>query len=396
MQYDLVFEGGGAKGMVFIGALQELERRGHTYGRLLGTSAGSIVATFTAAGYDVDGMLAALSERDEDGTPVFKNFMGKPPAFTPEEVENSSIRNVLDLITISFIPDLVESRFDRLLLNLLTREEFSNIFSFLERGGWYTADRFLDWARRKLDSGTFNGQPRQMSHLTLDEFHKLTGKELSLVVANTTSYRKLILNHNTAPSVPVVWAMRMSMSVPLLWQEVVWQPEWGTYMGYDVSGHRIVDGGLLSNFPIQLFISNSKYVTEIMGPKVSPGVLGLLIDEKLPVPGIESPPVDSDKLNLGALPLTSRVMNLINTVTKAHDKMLIDAYEQYVCRLPAKGYGTMEFDMTDERRNALIEGGRQAVNAYFRHQEVHGLKDLNSLDTALNQADQLAEKELAD
>ncbi len=30
MQYDMVFEGGGAKGMVFVGAIQELERRGHT------------------------------------------------------------------------------------------------------------------------------------------------------------------------------------------------------------------------------------------------------------------------------------------------------------------------------------------------------------------------------
>lgn len=395
MQYDLVFEGGGAKGMVFIGALQELEQRGHTYGRLLGTSAGSIIATFTSAGYDVKEMLEALSERDAQGTPVFKTFLGKPPAFSPEEVENSAIRNVLELITLSYIPDLIESRFDRFLLGLLSREQFSNVFSFLERGGWYTADNFIMWATRRLDSGSFLGKPRRMSNLTLAEFHDVTGKELSLVVADTTSYRKLILNHNTTPDVPVVWAMRMSMSVPLVWQEVVWKPEWGTYMGHDVSGHRMVDGGLLSNFPIQLFISNSKYVTDIMGPKISPGVLGLLIDEKLPVPGIEPPASEPDRLSLATLPMTSRIMNLINTVTKAHDKMLIDAYEQFVCRLPAKGYGTMEFDMTDDRRNALIEGGRQAVEAYFQHQDVVGLTDLNTPDTAMNQADQLAEKDLA-
>ena len=39
MQYDMVFEGGGAKGMVFVGALKELEARGITSARLLGTSA---------------------------------------------------------------------------------------------------------------------------------------------------------------------------------------------------------------------------------------------------------------------------------------------------------------------------------------------------------------------
>ena len=40
---DLVFEGGGAKGMVFVGALQELlEDAKYAFGRLLGTSAGAI------------------------------------------------------------------------------------------------------------------------------------------------------------------------------------------------------------------------------------------------------------------------------------------------------------------------------------------------------------------
>jgi predicted acylesterase/phospholipase RssA len=44
MKYDLVFEGGGAKGSVFVGALQEFNARGHEAGRLIGTSAGAISA----------------------------------------------------------------------------------------------------------------------------------------------------------------------------------------------------------------------------------------------------------------------------------------------------------------------------------------------------------------
>ena len=70
MQYDLVFEGGGAKGMVFVGALREMERRGHTYGRFLGTSAGAIMATFAAAGLTMQEMLDALNEKDDQGVPV--------------------------------------------------------------------------------------------------------------------------------------------------------------------------------------------------------------------------------------------------------------------------------------------------------------------------------------
>jgi predicted acylesterase/phospholipase RssA len=85
MQYDLVFEGGGAKGMSFVGALQELEARGHTHGRLLGTSAGAIAATFTAAGYGTQEMLEALTEKDAEGRPVFMSFLslGKRCAIAP-------------------------------------------------------------------------------------------------------------------------------------------------------------------------------------------------------------------------------------------------------------------------------------------------------------------------
>lgn len=50
MKYDLVFEGGGAKGMVFVGACEEFFRRGHSFDRLLGTSAGASTATLLAAG----------------------------------------------------------------------------------------------------------------------------------------------------------------------------------------------------------------------------------------------------------------------------------------------------------------------------------------------------------
>ncbi len=62
MDFDLVFEGGGAKGMVFVGAMQEFEARGHKCGRLLGTSAGAITATLLY----LTRSLIALFERAEN------------------------------------------------------------------------------------------------------------------------------------------------------------------------------------------------------------------------------------------------------------------------------------------------------------------------------------------
>ena len=85
----------------------------------------------------------------------------------------------------------------------------------------------------------------------------------------------------------------MSMSVPLLWPEVEWLKEWGPYHTWnpqtqqlepnDITGHLIVDGGLLSNFPIALFVAEGPDVAAVVGPAHTKNVLGLLIDESLPV-----------------------------------------------------------------------------------------------------------------
>jgi predicted acylesterase/phospholipase RssA len=201
----------------------------------------------------------------------------------------------------------------------------------------------------------------------------------------------LVLNHRTAPLVPVVWGMRMSMSLPLLWQEVVWQPEWGDYLGRPLAGHRVVDGGLLSNFPIELFLSSDPHVTALMGHRTSQGVLGLLIDESLPV-GREAERAAPADDGLASLPPAQRIKGLIDAATQAHDKMVIDAFEQFVCRLPARGYQTTEFDMSDAKRDALIAAGQRALDEYFRQQETEGMKgpDVFAMERALRRADKAA------
>ena len=60
-----------------------------------------------------------------------------------------------------------------------------------------------------------------------------------------------------------------------------------------------------------------------------------------------------------------RFGQLVNTVTQARDKMVIDTFSDLVVHLPAKGYGTTEFDMSDERRDALVNAGRAATEAYL-------------------------------
>ena len=372
MQYDLVFEGGGAKGMVFVGAMQTFEALGHTPGRLLGTSAGAITAALLAAGYSSAEMLAALAERKGDHS-VFAEFMSAPEMLDKGDVKSSAIRTLLRNVNIPFLPDNFEEKLDDWLAEwLVAQPNLRNVFSFIERGGWYSAENFLSWLRNKLDSGTFKGQQRHFSQLTLAQFYQQTQVDLSLVGSDTTAGQMLVLNHRTAPDLPLVWAVRMSMSIPLLWQEVVWEPGWGKYMGQEMQGHAIVDGGLLSNFPLELFVSSNKNVTALMGPKVSERVLGMLIDESLPVETGAIETRQEQAFSIGQLATARRISNLVNTTLSARDKMVIDAFVDRVVRLPAQGYGTTEFNMDDAKRNRLVKAGQDVLQAYFDNAQTEG------------------------
>lgn len=363
MQYDLVFEGGGAKGMVFVGAMQEFEAQGHTYGRLLGTSAGAITASLLAAGYNSQRMLAALQE-ERDGQPVFATFLGIPGPFTKADVDTSATVELLGRVNIPFVPESWEDRADRIIVqSLLKTDRFKHVFSFVERGGWFKATPFVEWIIQKLDDDA-SGITTGYADMTLAEFHRATQRELCLVASDTTAQQILVLNHRTAPDCPLVWAIRMSMSIPLVWCEVKWLAEWGLYRGTDVTDHFVVDGGILSNFPIELLVSTAPNVGEVMGETTSDRVLGLLIDEKLAVANASAASGNAG-FQWGKLRTAQRLISLIDTMTKAHDKEVIEAFDSLVARMPAQGYGTMEFAMSPVRREALVSAGRQAMRDFF-------------------------------
>lgn len=369
MKYDLVFEGGGAKGFVLVGAYEEFARRGHTHGRLLGTSAGAITAALLAAGYTHPEMLAALNERDAAGKPVMAGFMGEPAPFTPEQIEDSAIRQLLKGVDVTLLPDFLEDKLDDTIARLLAQDLNSrHLFSFVERGGWFSADKFVTWLQEKLDAGQWRGGQRAFSAMTLSQFFAATQVEFAAVASDTSGGRMLVLNHRTAPDCPLVMAVRMSMSIPLLWEEVIWQHTWGTYRGRDITGHAIVDGGMLSNFPIELFLSSEPFVVNVMGPKQQTEVLGMLIDDSMPVPQPPAPAAAAlVQINVkpGDLRTVQRLERLVGTALGAHDRAVMDEYEQLIVRLPAGGYGTVEFDLPEHRLHALLDAGRNAVAAYF-------------------------------
>lgn len=392
MEYDLVFEGGGAKGMVFVGAMQEFEQRGHTYRRLLGTSAGAITAALLAAGYSAQEMLEALGEKESNRS-VFSSFLGKPGPFEKAQVLKSTTLEFLHEVDVPLLPDFLDKKLDEMIVRWLSANpKLASSYSFLEYGGIYSADAFIAWMKRRMDTGMNRGKQRCYSAMTLKEFYNETGYDLTLIATDTTGAAMLVLNHRTAPQVPLVWAVRMSMSIPLLWQEVIWQPEWGAYRGREMVNHAIVDGGMLSNFPIELFVSKDDYVKGLMGSESGEGVLGMLIDESLPVPGVQAVIGTDTGSPLSRAPLIRRVTNLLNTTLSAHDKLVSENFEHLVVRLPANGFGTTEFEMSDAKRGLLVEAGRATMQAYFDHPSIGDISFSLEEDAGSGQITRQADK----
>ena len=359
-QFDLVFEGGGAKGSVFVGALEEFYAAGHTPSRLVGTSAGAITATLLAAGFSPAEMLAAVNEQLKDGRPRFASFMDvpEPDDFDAKLRTECDLQNILNVVELPGIPAWAEKRIDAALIGgLLANAHFRQIFAFVECGGLFSGRMFVEWLNEKLES-------HQIPHgCTLGEMHQAKGCDLSLVATDTTNREMLVLNHRTAPRVPVAMAVRMSMSIPFVWREVVWQKEWGTYCEVEKTDATIVDGGVLSNFAIDLVACSDARIKKIMGDKTDPTAsfnLGMLIDEGIDVPGIEAKPEHKNPLRT-----VCRIQRMVDTMTGARDHALLEQFSDQVCRLPAKGYGTTEFDMPKTKIDALVDAGRAAMRAHL-------------------------------
>jgi predicted acylesterase/phospholipase RssA len=367
VKYDLVFEGGGAKGTVFVGALQELEARGHVPGKIIGTSAGAITASLLAAGFKSEEILEVVTERLPSGKARLTELMDIPEKFDEWNIEQSWTKMLFQVVDIPFVPERIERKIDdKFIAALMKIPTYRQLFSFVERGGLYAGDYFLDWIREKL-----NSTGKGYGDMTMEEFYAKSKRHISLVGSNVTSKEMMVFNHNTSPDLPIIWAVRMSMSIPFLWQEVIWQSEWGHYRGRNIFGNKFVDGGVLSNFPIEYFLSDSSEVQDIMGddkPNSPERVVGLLIDEALPVPGAY-PDLDfgpqKDDVDTRWSVVSDRISDLITTLMTAHDNTTMVKYAECVCRLPAMGYGTTEFDMTPERVEFLVAAGRAALGEFL-------------------------------
>lgn len=365
--FDLVFEGGGAKGSAFVGALEVLAARGHSHRRLIGTSAGAITAALLAAGFTPQEMLDAVNETDASGKPRFASFMDIPPAsdFDPATRENSDTLKILKAVRLPGFLSVAENWIGTQFLDaLMLLPHYRQLFGFVECGGFFSGDNFVSWLREKLqskgiaDSTTFAG-------LSKKNGWEAQSSMLSVVVTDTTSHEMLVLNDVTAPDCPLLWAVRMSMSIPFIWREVIWQSAWGKYRSVIKDHNIIVDGGVLSNFPLRLVAeANPDIMATTHEEALAAGSIGLLLDDSAAPKGQTQDPRTPVHLE-DQLQIVNRVRRIVDTMTEASDNAAREKYASLVCCLPVKGFGTTEFDMSRERLAILVQSGRDAMTGYL-------------------------------
>jgi NTE family protein len=354
LTFDVALEGGGSRGIALCGAIAEILGRGHVIRRLVGTSAGAITAALVAAGFTGDELLEMSLGRTPEGLPLFSEYVTEPIVPLSPDVE--PVFTDVHLAALRLPAEL-----GRRLLSAHAA------LAFLDRGGFVSGEGFMGWLVRTLE-----GKRRGLSRVTLQQLFALTRRHLTVIATDTTARRLRALNHVSAPDCPLVWAVRMSMSIPLFFAEVVWRASWGLYGGEAIAGHVLVDGGVLSNLPIAFILpSANALMAALMGPPPEGDAfpVGLILDTTLDVPNAPPAPASSAFGALSTTRLGQRLTALTETMLHGVDMTLSDAASVHLCRLPARSYGITEFDMTEPRAKALVSAAAVATGAYLEELE---------------------------
>jgi NTE family protein len=316
---DLVFQGGGVLGIGLVGAYSVLEASGFRHQNLAGTSAGAILATLLAAGYSA-----------------------------------SDIRDIIDRLDFRKI---MQPTFETS-LPIIGKMLPGQLLSIVLEQGLYKGDFFLRTMRGYLEQKRI----RTFGDLIYDPSPDADPRyryKVQVIASDVTGRRLLRLPLDAAQlgmdadRLPVAEAVRMSMSIPFFFEPVRW-PNPRTR-----DREVIVDGGMLSNFPVWLFDS--------------PGV------PDWPTIGVKF--VDADpRTDLGQGmardPIGGTVdyiKALIETMSKFYDRLYLDTDTfARTISVPTNGLSATNFDLRPQDKRALYAAGQEAAKDFLENKWTFG------------------------
>lgn len=295
------------KGLGLVGAVRRLMLDGYSFPRVAGTSAGAIVAAFLAAGVTADEIDRVASALDYSRVP------DRAPPGIPLVSEGISLLTKAGAYEGDYVREFVLAE--------------------LERRGVRT---FRD-LRRTDRQADRNLEPFQRYRLVVTATDITNGRLLRL----PWDYDLLDLDPDEQL---VADAVRASISIPLYFEPV------------ELAGVTLVDGGVLSNFPIEIFDrtdgAHPRWPT--FGVKVVPDLPG----------------ADSQVFPEAALPQLPPVRLLERVVATAlvgNDQ----TYTQRRCvrrrtiEVDTSGVGIVDFDASPDERERLVRAGDEAAARFL-------------------------------
>lgn len=323
---NLVFEGGGVKGVAYVGAMQVLAQRGILKGvrRVGGASAGAINALIYALGYDIQAQRQILMSSD------FREFM------------DDSFGILRDSHRLA------------------------------KKFGWHPGDVFEKWLG-KLIRDRLGG-----SQATFGDLKNAGGPDLYVIGTNLSTGYSETFSIERHPDMPLIEAVRISMSLPLFFAAVRHGERKDVY----------VDGGVMLNYPVKLFDrrryidTNEPAAAKQTGyydsanerflaghPGRSPYVynrqtLGMRLDtrEEIGLFRYDEPVQGKDIDNFGKY-AKALLAALLQVQENQH--LHSDDWQRtvYIDTLDVK---VTDFDLPDARKTALIQQGIDGAENYFR------------------------------
>ncbi len=323
-QADAVFEGGGVKGIAFAGAVRAAEQAGvREWKNVAGTSAGAIAACLLVVGYHADGLRDVLSGVQYRRFPDY-GFGGVP-------------RGVLNSL---WMRGLAPGRF------------------FTE---WLSAQVAASPLAKALGKEELTFADIVRDDLPADIEPALEARarfRLRVIASDVTGGRMLVLPQDIAgftrrsgePYRPedlgLVEAVRMSMSFPFLYDPVtLWK---------DGRPHYVVDGGVLSNFPVWLFDRDGggPAARPTWGFRLHGGTADVAPEphRKIPLPFW--------RLRLGKA--------MVQAATEAWDRdHLARTQAVRTVGIPTGDVGTTDFGITSAQAEELRLSGERSARAFF-------------------------------
>lgn len=281
---DLVIEGGGAKIPALLGGAHSIIDAGFQIRRIAGTSAGAIVGSALASGYTPDEIRPLLYFTD------FSKFLDGPKYLIPR------------------------------------------LYNLVNHKGMYKGDVFYEFMQDVL----FNKGVR-----TFNDLQSEYGWKFRAIAADISDGSLMVLPDDVTKfdmdpgEFEVALAVRASMSIPAYFRPI------------QLRGHYLVDGGLLSNFPVWLFDSPGE-------PKWP--TFGVMLREQ----GYDSPALIND--------FKSYVVAMFRTMMTAHDRRFVrpEDFKHRVTAIDVRDVTTFDFGLSVLKKEELYHSGRKAVNNFLK------------------------------